>query len=69
MEIENKLNNHNQDKYITTSEFNTLAADVLMRDYHGEIITSDKNRFYAKFSSFNRNITENKKNIYLFKMS
>ena len=27
-EIENKLNNHNNDKYITTSEFNTLAADV-----------------------------------------
>ena len=25
-EIENKLNNHNHDKYITTSEFNTLAA-------------------------------------------
>ena len=28
-EIENKLNNHNHDKYITTPEFNTLAADVL----------------------------------------
>ena len=27
-EIENKLNNHNHDKYITTLEFNTLAADV-----------------------------------------
>ena len=27
-EIENKLNNHNHDKYITTTEFNTLAADV-----------------------------------------
>ena len=27
-EIENKLNNHDHDKYITTSEFNTLAADV-----------------------------------------
>ena len=24
----NKLNNHNHDKYITTPEFNTLAADV-----------------------------------------
>ena len=31
-EIENKLNNHNHDKYIDTSEFNKLAADVLMRD-------------------------------------
>ena len=28
LEIENKLNNHNNDKYITTPEFNTLAANV-----------------------------------------
>ena len=27
-EIENKLNNHNHDKYITTPEFNILAKDV-----------------------------------------
>ena len=27
-EIENKLNNHNHDKYITTPGFNKLAADV-----------------------------------------
>ena len=27
-EIENKANDHNHDKYITTSEFNTMAADV-----------------------------------------
>ena len=27
-DIENKLDNHNLDKYITTAEFNTLAADV-----------------------------------------
>ena len=27
-EIENKLNNHNHDKYIATPEFNTLAANV-----------------------------------------
>ena len=26
-EIENKLNNHNRGKYVTTTEFNTLAAD------------------------------------------
>ena len=25
---ENKLNNHNHDKYIDTSEFNTLATNV-----------------------------------------
>ena len=27
-DIENKLDNHNLDKYIATPEFNTLAADV-----------------------------------------
>ena len=27
-EIENKLNDHNQDKYIDTQEFNKLAADA-----------------------------------------
>ena len=26
-DIENKLNNHNHDKYIDTSEFNTLATN------------------------------------------
>ena len=27
-DIENKLTNHNQDKYIDTSEFNELAANI-----------------------------------------
>ena len=27
-DIENRLNNHNHDKYVATSEFNTLAANV-----------------------------------------
>ena len=27
-EIENKVNDHNHDKHITTPEFNTMAADV-----------------------------------------
>ena len=27
-EIENKVNDHNHDKYITAPEFNTMAADV-----------------------------------------
>ena len=31
-EIENKVNNHNHDKYIDTQEFNKLTADVLMRE-------------------------------------
>ena len=33
-EIENKLNNHNHDKYIDTTK---LAADVLMREQHKQI--------------------------------
>ena len=32
LELKKKLTNHNHDKYITTLEFNTLAADVLMQD-------------------------------------
>ena len=28
IDIENVLNNHNHDKYVDTSEFNTLVANV-----------------------------------------
>ena len=31
-EIKNKVSDHNHDKYLTTPEFNTLAAGVLMQD-------------------------------------
>ena len=58
-EIENKLNNHNHDKYITTPEFNTLAADVFnARLARANLVT--KTGFDAKLSSFNKKITENK---------
>ena len=58
-EIENKLNNHNHDKYITTPEFNTLAADVFnSRLVQANLIT--KTDFDAKLSSRNRKITSNK---------
>ena len=58
-EIENKLNNHNHDKYITTPEFNTLAADVFnARLAQANLIT--KTDFDAKLSSLNRKITSNK---------
>ena len=43
-EIENKLNNHNHEKYIDTSEFNKLAAGV----FNARITQSnliDQNRF------------------------
>ena len=60
-EIENKLNNHNHDKYIDTSEFNKLAADVFnARIAQANLVT--KTDFDAKLSSLNRKITSNKTN-------
>ena len=58
-DIENKLNNHNHDKYVATSEFNTLAANVFnARLAQANLIT--KTDFDAKLSSLNRKITANK---------
>ena len=59
IEIENKLTDHNHYKYITTSEFNTLAKDVFnARLAQANLIT--KTDFDAKLSSLNREITTNK---------
>ena len=58
-DIENKLNNHNHDKYIDTSEFNKLVADFFnARLAQANLIT--KADFDVKLSSLNRKITENK---------
>ena len=58
-EIENKLNNHNHHKYITTPEFNTLAANIFnARLAQVNLIT--KTDFDNKLSSHNRKIMENK---------
>ena len=68
-ELEQKITGHNHDRYITTPEFNTLAADVFNErltqanliaktDFDAKLIT--KTDFDAKFSSFNRKITANK---------
>ena len=58
-EIENKLTDHNHEKYITTPEFNTLAGDVFNpRLAQANLIT--KTDFDAKLSSLNRKITANK---------
>ena len=57
-DIENKLNNHNHDKYVATLEFNTLAADVFnARSAQANLIT--KTDFDAKLS-LNKRITANK---------
>ena len=57
--IENKLNNHNHEKYIDTSEFHKLAVDVFnTRIAQANLIT--KTGFDAKLSSLNKKITQNK---------
>ena len=58
-DIENKVNNHNHDKYIATAEFNKLAANVLnARLAEANLIT--KTDFDGKLSSLERKITQNK---------
>ena len=67
-EIENKLNNHNHDKYITTQEFNTLAADVFnARLAQANLIT--KTDFDAILSNLNKKILKINQNIYFLKMN
>ena len=58
-EIEKKLTDHNHDKYITTPEFNTLAASVFnARLAQANVII--KTDFDAKLSNLHRKITTNK---------
>ena len=58
-DIENKLNNHNHDKYVATSEFNTLSANVFnARLAQENLITMTD--FDAELSSIDRKITANK---------
>ena len=66
-EIENKLNNHNHDKYITTPEFNTLAADVFnARLAQANLVT--KTDFDNSVSSLDSKIAANKTKNELLKM-
>ena len=58
-DIENKLTNHNHDKYIDTQEFNNLAADVFnARIAQAKLIP--KTEFDSKLSNLNRKNTSNK---------
>ena len=57
-EIENKLNNHNHDNYIDTSQFNTSATNFFNSKLaQASLIT--KTDFDAKLSNLNRKITQN----------
>ena len=67
-EIENKLDNHNHDKYITTPEFNNLAADVLnARLTQANLVA--KTDFDTKLSSLVEKLLKIKQNMYLLKMN
>ena len=58
-EIGNKFNNHNHDKYITTPEFNTLAAHVFnARLARANVVA--KTNFDNTVSSLNSKIAINK---------
>ena len=67
-EIGNKHNNHNHGKYITTPEFNTLAADVFNATLARTNVLA-KTDFDAKLSSLNRKLLQTKQNTYLLKMN
>ena len=55
-EIQNRLNNHNHDKYVDTLEFYKLAVDVFnARIAQASLVT--KTDFDAKLLSLNRKIT------------
>ena len=58
-DIESKLNNHNHNKYITTSKFSTLAADVFnTRLAQANVVV--KTDFDNTVSSFDNKIATNK---------
>ena len=54
-EIENELNNHDHDKYIASSELNTLAADVFSAKLARENLVA-KTNFDNNVSSLNSKI-------------
>ena len=58
-ELEEKFTDRNHDKYITTPEFNTLAASVFNARL-AQLNLMTKTDFDAKLSSLNRKITSNK---------
>ena len=66
-EIGNKLNDHNHDKHIDTSEFFKLAGDIFNAKI-GQANLITKTDFDAKLSSLNRKVTANKSK-HLLKMN
>ena len=59
-EIESKVNDHNHDKYITTPEFNTMAADVFKARFAAQTDLIRKPDFYFKLKGISDRVTKNK---------
>ena len=56
-EIENKVNDHNHDKYITTLEFNILAADVFNARLAAQTDLIRKSEFHFKLKDIRDRVT------------
>ena len=59
-EIENKVNDHNHDKYITALEFDTLAADVFNATLAAQTDLIRKPEFDFKLKGISDRVTKNK---------
>ena len=62
-ELEKKLTNHDHDKYITTPEFNTMAANVFNARLAQANLTTKMN-FDARLSSLIERLLQIKQNTY-----
>ena len=67
-EIENKLNTHKDDKYITTPEFNTSAADVFNARLLQSNLVTDTN-FDNKYQALIVKLPKIKEKMSLLKMN
>ena len=59
-EIENKINDHNHDKYFTTPEFNTMAADVFKARLSAQTDLIRKPDFDFRLKEISDRVTKNK---------
>ena len=59
-EVENKVNGHNHNKYITTPEFNTMAADVFKARLAAQTDLKRKPDFDFKLRGISDRVTKNK---------
>ena len=58
--IEKKITDHNHHKYVTTPEFNTMAADVFNARLAAQIDLIRKTDFDAKLKAISDRVTKNK---------